>query len=64
MGKPESHVVLHYAASKEGCRDEYRKEEMQHVYGGIYIKAFIIFYGEKINYSAGRLTTERHFIRL
>ncbi|MCR5210333.1 MAG: DUF5717 family protein [Lachnospiraceae bacterium] len=50
MGKPESHVVLHYAASKEGSRDEYRKEEMQHVYGGIYIKAFIIFYGEKINY--------------
>ncbi|MCC8168357.1 MAG: DUF5717 family protein, partial [Clostridiales bacterium] len=46
--KPGSHVVLHY------CRDEdedtYIAEEMVHVYDGIYVKLFVMFFGEMTRY--------------
>lgn len=50
-GHPDSHVILHYVTSAPGVEsDEYKKEEMLHVYGGVYIKSFVLFKGEKINY--------------
>ena len=46
--KPGSHVMLHY------CRDEdedtYIAEEMVHVYDGIYVKLFVMFFGEMTRY--------------
>ncbi len=46
--KPGSHVILHY------CRDEdedtYIAEEMMHVYDGIYVKLFVMFFGEMTRY--------------
>ena len=51
FGHPDSHVILHYVTSAPGVEsDEYKKEEMLHVYGGVYIKSFVLFKGEKINY--------------
>ena len=56
-GRPDSHVILHYVTSAPGVEsDEYKKEEMLHVYGGVYIKSFVLFEGEKINY----YITEEH----
>lgn len=50
-GEENSKVVLHYVVERDGEEDsEYRKEEMNHLIGGIYIKSFILFYGEKIKY--------------
>lgn len=50
-GKEDSRVVIHYAIEREDKQEkEYRKEEMIHMYGGIYVKSFVIFYGEKIRY--------------
>ena len=50
-GKQGSHVILHYVREGDGNGpDDYRKEEMLHVFGGIYLKSFILFYGEKIGY--------------
>ena len=50
-GEENSKVVLHYVVERDGEEDsEYCKEEMNHLIGGIYIKSFILFYGEKIKY--------------
>ena len=50
-GEPESKVVIHYAIEKEnGGETEYRKEEMRNLYGGIFVKSFILFCGESVQY--------------
>ncbi len=51
FGKKGSKVILHYVVERASEEEpEYRKEEMHHMYGGIYSKGFILFYGEKVNY--------------
>ena len=50
-GNPNSTVVLHYVISRE--QDEtvgYIKEEMTNMYGGIFVKAFLLFFGETLQY--------------
>ena len=50
-GKEGSRVILHYVVEHEGSESsEYKKEEMPHMYAGIYVKSFILFYGERIQY--------------
>ncbi|MBR1471699.1 MAG: hypothetical protein IJ600_08670 [Lachnospiraceae bacterium] len=50
-GHADSQVVLHYVYEQEGTEaKEYYREEMQHVFGGIYVKRFLLFFGEKIHY--------------
>ncbi|MBR6258102.1 MAG: hypothetical protein IKR23_12150 [Lachnospiraceae bacterium] len=50
-GHKDSQVVLHYAVeSGSEAEPEYRREEMQHIYEGIYVKRFSLFYGERIHY--------------
>ena len=50
-GEPGSKVVIHYAIEREdGGETEYRKEEMRNLYGGIYVKSFILFAGENVQY--------------
>lgn len=48
--KPESKVVIHYVLEKEEGPHEYLKEEMQNMYGGIYVKSFVLFFGESLQY--------------
>ncbi len=50
-GEPDSKVVIHYAIERESDGEtEYRKEEMRNLYGGIFVKSFILFCGENIQY--------------
>lgn len=50
-GTEGSKVVLHYVTELDNdAKREYKKEEMPHMYAGIYVKSFILFYGEKIQY--------------
>ena len=50
-GEPESRVVIHYAIEREdGGETEYCKEEMRNMYGGYFVKSFILFHGETIQY--------------
>ncbi len=50
-GEPGSKVVIHYAIEREnGGETEYRKEEMRNLYGGIFVKSFILFAGESVQY--------------
>lgn len=51
QAKPDSRVILHYLTEGEmSLRDEYYKEEMKHMYGGIFVKTFVLFFGETLQY--------------
>lgn len=48
---PGNRVIIHYVVDKgDNFEDEYHKEEMTHMIGGIYVNSFILFYGERIRY--------------
>lgn len=51
---PGAHVVLHYSRDEDG--EEFNSEDMVEMYDGIYVKAFVIFFGELIKY----YITEEH----
>ncbi len=46
--KPKTHVVLHYSRDEDG--DDFTAEDMTEVYAGIYVKPFVMFFGEMIRY--------------
>lgn len=49
--KPGSLVTIHYLLQSGGSAEqEYRHEEMRDMFGGIYVKDFILFFGEKLQY--------------
>lgn len=45
-------VCLHYVFAKEGEKQaaEYRKEELHGIYGRVFLKSFVLFFGENIQY--------------
>ncbi len=47
-GKPGSHVVLHYSRDEDG--QDFIVEDMIDVYDGIYVRSFVMFFGEMIQY--------------
>lgn len=48
---PNSHVVLHYVLEGEEEDDvRYMKEDMKNMFGGIFSKEFILFFGETLQY--------------
>ncbi len=50
-GSPYGKAVLHYMiALGDGEGGEYRTEEMRNIYGGVYCKEFLLFYGESLQY--------------
>ena len=49
--EPGSRVAIHYKIERGNYTEgEYRQEEMKDMYGGIYAKAFILFFGEQLQY--------------
>ncbi len=59
-GEPDSRVIIHYAIEHEDeAETEYRKEEMRNFYGGIFVKAFILFSGETVQYYITEQTGNR-----
>ena len=51
---PGTHVVLHYSRDEDG--EEFNSEDMVEMYDGIYVKTFVIFFGQLIRY----YITEEH----
>ena len=45
---PHSHVVLHYSRDEDG--DTFQQEDMLDVYDGIFVKTFVMFFGETVQY--------------
>ena len=43
--------MIHYIKNgEEDQREGYQKEEMKEVYFGVYVKEFVLFYGEQLQY--------------
>lgn len=56
-GNSESHVVIHYCIEHDdGQATAYKKEEMNRLYDGIFVKPFILFCGDTVQY----YITEEH----
>lgn len=47
---PANRVMIHYRLEDLDTMDQYVEEEMKHMYMGIYVKDFILFTGERIQY--------------
>ncbi len=45
---PHSHVVLHFSRDEDG--DTFLQEDMLDVYDGIFVKTFVMFFGEVVQY--------------
>ena len=45
-----SRVVIHYLKKEADDSAEYCREEMKEVYFGVYVKDFVLFYGEELQY--------------
>ena len=45
---PHSHVVLHFSRDEDG--DAFLQEDMLDVYDGIFVKTFVMFFGEVVQY--------------
>ena len=49
--QPKTKVVIHYLKNyEEEESGGYQREEMKEVYFGVYVKDFVLFYGEEIQY--------------
>ena len=61
---PKNRVIIHYMFENKDHRKKYVAEDMKQVYEGIFVKQFVIFYGESIQYyiteerSDGELVTD------
>ncbi len=53
---PDSKVFIHYINEKEDGKNEYVVEAMENVYEGIFVKNFMLFYGDNMQY----YITENH----
>ncbi len=50
-GTPNGKAILHYVVELgDGEGGEYCTEEMRNIYGGVYCKEFVLFYGEVLQY--------------
>lgn len=47
---PASRVVISYCLNGPGEENEYLKEELEQMYEGIFVKSFVVFFGEEIPY--------------
>lgn len=48
---PKSRVVIHYLKHRDTEEKEsYQREEMKEIYFGVYVKEFVLFYGEELQY--------------
>lgn len=49
--RPQTRVCIHYALLYEdGAAQEYRCEYMKEVYGGVFFRSFVLFFGESLQY--------------
>lgn len=47
----DAEPVIHYLITRDGEEDKkYQKEPMEHVYGNVFVKEFIVFFGERVQY--------------
>ena len=47
-GDPRTHVVLNYSRDEDG--ENFIREDMVNVYAGIFVKTFVLFFGDVVQY--------------
>lgn len=47
---PDARVMIHYVIEGENGNNEYVVEDMDNVFEGIFVKTFVVFYGDNIQY--------------
>jgi hypothetical protein len=45
---PRKHVILHYSRDEDG--EQFIAEDMPEIYDGIFVKSFVMFFGEMVQY--------------
>ena len=56
-------AVLHYLMEKDGADDgDYVREEMREMFGGICVRQFILFFGEKLQYYITETDGEKEYL--
>ena len=61
---PRARVVLHYILADDDADDTYRTEEMRNMYGGIFSKEFMLFFGERLQYYVTEEVNGREMLTL
>ena len=50
-GKEDAIVTIHYCISQDDdAKNGYTRNEMTNVYGGVFVKSFLLFFGETLQY--------------
>ncbi len=49
-GDPDHRVIIHYVFDNGEHRKSYISEDMKNIYEGVFVKAFVLFYGESVQY--------------
>lgn len=47
---PDQRVIIHYVVEDQNHHKQYVSEDMKNTYEGIFVKQFVLFYGEKLQY--------------
>ena len=47
---PKNRVIIHYVYENKEHKKKYVSEDMKQIYEGIFVKQFVIFYGESLQY--------------
>lgn len=50
VAHPDTHVVIHYIHMGAEGNKEYATEDMKMIYDGMFVKSFVLFYGESLQY--------------
>ena len=61
---PKARVVLHYILADDDSDETYRTEEMRDMYGGIFSKEFMLFFGERLQYYVTEEVGDREMLTL
>jgi len=60
---PRARIILHYVLEgQEDTEDIYVKEEMHNMYGGIFSKEFILFFGEELQYYISEVVEDKEVL--
>lgn len=60
---PDVRVTLHYIMSDETNNEEdYRTEEMRNIFGGVFSREFILFFGETLKYYITELVGDKEIL--
>ena len=59
---PKSRVIIHYVYENKEHKKKYVSEDMKQIYEGIFVKQFVLFYGESLQYYITEESAGKEFV--